>query len=286
MTDKPDDSGRAARTRKTRAQKIEQIVALLGKRVTVTNPDLPDATWTGVLTGRYDEPTVTLEMADGADRALPQRFDLAEAADRTAVPPEYREAGEPGSVVQQSWAERHGHPYPESAGRLAMADAYCTTCRQVQTARILPGEGGWECTVCGDPPAAVYAQFAAWARGTAPIPPSLPDAQRAFPGVPEPVLGAWFVRLAEDEEPDDDEIFARYAAEMPRMTVDVHQPVCGNCQATSALEDMRAALRCVLLPWLDEQEDPVTARRLRSDIEARLDEVEDMINMASHRSER
>ena len=147
MTDKPEDTGAAA----------ERIIQLLGKRVTVTNPDLPSASWTGVLTGRYDEPVLTLEMADGSDRALPQRFDIAEAG------------------------------------------------------------------------------------------------------------------------PDDDEVLARYAAELPGMPPEA----CENCRAQSALDEMRAALRCVLLPWMESQDDTMTARRLRTTLEAGMDEVEDLIKFAS-----
>ena len=143
---------------------MQQIRQLLGKRVTVTNPGFPGASWTGVLTGRYDEPVLTLEMADGADRALPQRFDIAEA----------------------------------------------------------------------------------------------------------------------DEPAGDDEILARYAAELPPVTAETSEPVCGNCQARSALEDMRETLRCVLLPWLENQENPITARRLRRTLEDAFDEVEDQIDTATH----
>lgn len=137
--------------------KVLQIRQLLGERVTVTNPDNPGGSWTGVLTGRYDEPVLTLEMADGSDRALPQRFDIAEAG------------------------------------------------------------------------------------------------------------------------PDDDEVLARYAAELPGMPPEA----CENCRAQSALDEMRAALRCVLLPWMESQDDTMTARRLRTTLEAGMDEVEDLIKFAS-----
>jgi hypothetical protein len=166
--------------------------------------------------------------------------------------------------------------HPEDRDQLAgtgqpgTADAYCTTCRQVQLARMLPAAAGWACVACGDPPAAAYAEFAAWARGTAPVPPEPDDASRAFPGVPGTVLAEWFARLG-NETPDDEEILARYAAELP---------ACGNCRATAALADMRGALRCVLLPWLEDQGDPVTARRLRRTLEDALDEVEDQIDVA------
>lgn len=146
--------------------KVQQIRQLLGERVTVTNPDFPDAPWTGILTGRYDEPTITLAMADGGDRALPQRFDIAAAG-------------------------------PEVTSDL---DG-------------MTGE------------------------------------QRAA--------------------------FAALAAENHGLGQ------CENCQAQSALESMRAALRSVLLPWMDGQDDTMTARRLRTTLEAGLDEIEDLIRFAS-----
>jgi hypothetical protein len=82
---------------------------------------------------------------------------------------------------------------------------------------------------------------------------------------------------------DDEAILARYAAELPPLPGDLG--VCPNCMARSALEDMRGALRAVLLPWLDLQDDPPATRRLRTDLEARLDEIEDMISFASHGTE-
>lgn len=56
---------------------------------------------------------------------------------------------------------------------------------------------------------------------------------------------------------------------------------CENCRAQSALDEMRAALRSVLLPWMDSQDDTMTARRLRTTLEAGMDEVEDLITFAS-----
>lgn len=43
-----------------------------------------------------------------------------------------------------------------------------------------------------------YAQFAAWARGTAPIPPELANACKAFPAVPVATLEEWFRRLGQE----------------------------------------------------------------------------------------
>jgi hypothetical protein len=153
------------RAERTEAERTEHIKALMGERVTVTNPDVSGASWTGTLTGRYDEPVLVLEMPDGSSRALPQRFTLAPA---------------------------------------------------------------------------------------------------------EP-----------DGKPGDEEILARLQDELPEiaeMVVEVSRPACVNCQACVALADMRAALRCVLLPWLEEQAEPATARRLRNDFETRLDELEDLID--------
>ena len=164
MTDNAEDSGQPRPDCESEAGesgKVQQIRQLYGKLVTVTNPDFPDAPWTGILTGRYDEPVVTLAVEGGADRALPQRFDITEA------------------------------------------------------------------------------------------------------------------------KPDDEEILARYAEELPGMSIEVHGPVCGNCQAGAALASMREALRCVLLPWLEDQGNPITARRLRHAIEDGLDEVEDQIDIAT-----
>lgn len=143
----------------------EHIKALMGERVTVTNPDNPEGTWTGILVGRYDEPVVILGLLDGRDRVLPQSFTITEAA-----------PGEPRS---------------------------------------------------------------------------------------------------------EDEILAAYAGELPEFTVEAHGVPCVNCQACAALADMRAALRCVLLPWLEARDDPAAARRLRASLETSLDEIEDQIDAAS-----
>jgi hypothetical protein len=43
-----------------------------------------------------------------------------------------------------------------------------------------------------------YAQFGAWARTTAPVPPGIPDARKAFPGIPDPILAACFRQLSQD----------------------------------------------------------------------------------------
>jgi hypothetical protein len=150
---------------RTETGRTEYIRTLMGEQVTVTNPDVPGASWTGVLAGRYDEPVLVLEMPDGSDRALPQRFALAPA--------------QPGG------------------------------------------------------------------------------------------------------KPGDEEILARLRDELPEiaeMVVEVNGPACANCQACAALADMRAALRCVLLPWLEEQAEPSVARRLRNDLETRLDELEDLVD--------
>jgi hypothetical protein len=153
--------------------RTERLRELMGQRVTVTHPDNdPGTSWTGVLTGRYDEPVVVLELADGLELALPQRYPLALAAD----------GGESGA------------------------------------------------------------------------------------------------------RPGDDEILARLREELPDITGAVtegHRVPCMNCQASAALADMRAALRCVLLPWLEDQAEPATARRIRSLLETSLDEIEDQIDAAS-----
>lgn len=53
---------------------MTDLACLLGRHVRVTNPDLPGASWEGVLQGLADFPTLILDTVDGHRVVLPQSF--------------------------------------------------------------------------------------------------------------------------------------------------------------------------------------------------------------------
>lgn len=100
--------------------------SLINRRVTVTNPDNPEGTWTGKLTGLYSEPVLILELDDGTRRPLPQRFTIV-LAPATTENTEDEDEGPP-EIVRAKWSI-DGAATLEEAAR--MSEAFAAELRQL-----------------------------------------------------------------------------------------------------------------------------------------------------------
>ena len=60
-----------------RRAELERLTGM-GARVKITNPDYPDAGWTGRIIGLMDQPSILIEMDNGRRHACPQAFAVQE----------------------------------------------------------------------------------------------------------------------------------------------------------------------------------------------------------------
>lgn len=94
---------------------MTDLARLLGRYVRVTNPDLPDASWEGVLQGLADMPSLILDMPDGHRAVLPQRFTVEEIPAGT----QRSEAEIRAQALREASAVARGRGYEEFARYLA-----------------------------------------------------------------------------------------------------------------------------------------------------------------------
>lgn len=101
------------------------LYALLGERVTVTNPAV-GSSWTGRLIGLHDDPGIMIEQ-EGADRivCLPQSFEVRAAP----------------ALPEAPAAPGHKCAYPPHGDLLGRPDDRCVTCEQQRPASRMVAVG-------------------------------------------------------------------------------------------------------------------------------------------------